>query len=186
MVAESSLVEVDVLISVGSNIDAAANTRAGVKLLRQKYGELQLSSVVETSAVGFDGDNFLNCVVGFRTSLPAADIAEGLKDIERICGRRRVSQKFSARTLDLDLLLYGVLTLDDQGMDVPRREIEKYPFVLAPLAELMPLAKYPRAGNFFGQTYAEMWANFSRDRAGLTTVDFDWDIEDESSACDCD
>lgn len=164
----------DVFISTGSNINAEDNTRLGVKMLRERFGDLQISSVYHTSAVGFEGDNFLNTVVRFNSNESPGNIAAALRHIEKQCGRKRGAAKFSARTLDLDLLLYDREVLDADGMDVPRREIEKYPFVLAPLAELVPQHRYPRPGKNFGQHYADMWAQFDGDKAGLKTLPFNW------------
>ena len=164
----------DVFISTGSNIDADENTRNGIDQLRDRFGELQVSSVYHTRAVGFDGDDFLNTVVRFSSHESPGNIAAALRHIEKQCGRKRGAEKFSARTLDLDLLLYDQQVLDAEGMDVPRREIEKYPFVLAPLAELVPLHRYPRHGLHYGESYAEMWANFDGDKAGLKALPFKW------------
>jgi len=68
-------------------------------------------------------------------------------------GRSADSQKFSARTLDLDLLLYGDTIIDDGSLQIPRADITRYAFVLEPLAEIAPLLKHPQ----LQKSYAELW-----------------------------
>jgi 2-amino-4-hydroxy-6-hydroxymethyldihydropteridine diphosphokinase len=76
-------------ISIGSNIDAAANVRDAVAALREIFGDAMLSPVYETAAVGFTGPHFLNLVAGFTTSLPAAEVVQVLGRIEARFGRQR-------------------------------------------------------------------------------------------------
>ena len=73
----------------------------------------------------------------------------------------RDSQKFAARTLDLDLILYGDLIVNDGRLQIPRDEIEHYAFVLEPLAEIAPTLKHPISH----LSYAELWDKF--DKTGL-------------------
>ena len=81
------------------------------------------------------------------------DLAATLKSIEDGQGRRRDVPKFSARTLDLDLLLYDDLILAQPGLNLPRDEIERYAFVLGPLAEIASSRSHPVSG----QTYGSLW-----------------------------
>jgi len=71
-------------------------------------------------------------------------------------GRSRTSQKFSSRTLDVDLILYGDTVLDEPNLRLPRDEITRYAFVLEPLAEIAPDLRHP----VIGATYRELWADF--------------------------
>lgn len=158
---------VQVYLSIGSNIDPAENIRASLTTLQQHYGELSLSSVYETEAVGFEGDNFYNLVVGFHTAESPSEIAHVLRDIEHLQGRRRSGERFSARTLDIDLILYGDLVLKTAQLEIPRDEILKYAFVLGPLAELAPDAQHPVTG----QRYAELWARFNQQSQPMTRVE---------------
>ena len=112
--------------------------------------------------MGFEGDDFLNLVFGFRTAeSPEAVVAE-LERLHRLAGRVRGSERFAPRTLDLDLLLYGDAILAGE-IRVPREDILKYAFVLGPLAELAPDLKHPVTG----QTMAELWSCFNRERHPL-------------------
>ncbi|ALG68794.1 2-amino-4-hydroxy-6-hydroxymethyldihydropteridine diphosphokinase [Beggiatoa leptomitoformis] len=159
-----------VYVSVGSNIEPLQHIRAGLTDLQQHYGTLQLSSVYESAAVGFTGENFYNLVLAFETKQTVQQVNQLLHDIEARHGRTRDGQRYSARTLDLDLILYDNLVLQDKAnkVEVPRGEIEKYAFVLLPLAELIPTLKHP----ILGKTYAELWDNFQgKEKQALWKVD---------------
>ncbi|MDQ1362715.1 MAG: 2-amino-4-hydroxy-6-hydroxymethyldihydropteridine diphosphokinase [Pseudomonadota bacterium] len=157
-----------VFISLGSNIEREANTRAGVAALRARYGELQLSSVYESEAVGFAGGSFYNMVIALQTAEPVEMVAQVLKNIEEQHGRLRQSPKFSSRTLDLDLLLYDDLVMHEPGIQIPRDEILRHAFVLWPLAEVAPDLRHPLQK----QTYAELWNAFDKGRQQLRPVTF--------------
>jgi 2-amino-4-hydroxy-6-hydroxymethyldihydropteridine diphosphokinase len=130
-------------VSVGSNIDKAKNINAGLNSLREMFGELSVSPIYETAAVGFDGDNFYNLVVGFESDLSVHAVFQILRELEFKHGRSSNSQKFSPRSLDLDLLLYGDEIIDDGILKLPRDDIEKYAFVLQPLADIAPNLIHP-------------------------------------------
>ena len=159
-----------VFVSLGSNIDRQVNTRKGVSALHHAYGELLLSSVYESIAVGFDGDAFYNMVIGFETQDAVDSVARHLRQIEQDNGRQRSSMKFSSRTLDLDLLLYDDLVIEDGRLEVPRHEILKYSFVLWPLAEVAPHLRHP----VNGETYEALWADFVGSREGIQAIPFEF------------
>jgi 2-amino-4-hydroxy-6-hydroxymethyldihydropteridine diphosphokinase len=139
-------------VSVGSNIDKEKNIAAGLNSLRETFGDLTISPIYETAAVGFDGDDFLNLVIGFETALSAHTVFETLRELEFKHGRLPNSQKFSPRNLDLDLLLFGDEIIDDV-LKIPRSDIEKYPFVLQPLADIAPNLIHP----VLKKSYRDMW-----------------------------
>jgi 2-amino-4-hydroxy-6-hydroxymethyldihydropteridine diphosphokinase len=85
------------------------------------------------------------------------EIVEQLRLIKLDNGRNRDCKKFFARTLDLDLVLYGDL-INDGRNQIPRDEIECYAFVLEPLAEIAGDLRHPVSGI----RYAEMWAKFDK------------------------
>ena len=159
-----------VFLSLGSNIDRARHIRAGLDALAQQFGELQVSRVFESVAVGFDGDNFYNLVVGMYTDLPVGQLALRLRGIEDANGRLRAGPKFSARTLDIDILTYDDLVGAVDGVKLPRGEIEKNAFVLQPLAELAPDHLHPTTK----RTFAQMWAEYDKSKQKLWPVAFDW------------
>lgn len=160
-----------VYISIGSNIDAEHNIRGAVDALREHYGELELSSVYESASVGFEGDNFLNMVVGLTTGEDVRQVLDNLHEIENHYGRVRTGPRFSSRTLDLDLLLYDDLDLQEQGLDIPREEITQNAFVLQPLAEIAPELKHPQQQ----VTMAELWQQFDKASQSLWPIPFEWE-----------
>ena len=157
-----------IYISLGSNINREQNTREGVKALREAFGELVLSSVYESDAVGFDGDAFYNMVIACEVDVPVHEANQVLRDIEDRHGRDRSGPKFSSRTLDLDLLLYDDLVLEESSLTLPRGEILNNAFVLWPLAEIAPKLKHP----VDGRSYEELWARFDKSRENLKPVPF--------------
>lgn len=159
-----------VYISLGSNIDRDRLTRAGVEALRQRFGELQLSSVYCSEAVGFDGDDFYNMVIGLHTDEDVYSVYQSLREIEDAHGRDRNGPRYSSRTLDLDLLLYDDLQLKDGKLVLPRGEILKRAFVLWPLAEIAGDLRHP----LNNKSYAELWAEFDKSKEVLQPIAFDF------------
>lgn len=158
-----------VYVSIGSNQDRSRYIRASLDALHAAFGELLLSSVYESEAVGFDGENFYNLVAGFETELSVGELSRRLKAIEDDNGRCRKGPKFSGRTLDIDILTYDALNGDRDGVQLPRNEIVKNAFVLLPLAEIAPNVLHP----VLKTSYAEMWQDYDRDQQ-LWSVDFEW------------
>jgi len=159
-----------VYISLGSNIDREALTRAGVDALRKKYGELTLSSVYESEAVGFDGENFYNMVIALQTDDDVHQVAKTLRQIEDEHGRDRSGPRFSSRTLDLDLLLYDDLIINEDKLQIPRDEILQRAFVLWPMAEVAADLEHPQVH----KTYGELWDAFDQDSEKLEPIEFDF------------
>ncbi len=145
-------------ISIGSNIDKEIHIPSSLTALRELFGELVVSSIYETEPVGFVGDSFHNLVVQFESELSAKEVAKLLKQIELDHGRSRESQKFSARTLDLDLILYGDQIISEGRLQIPRDEIERYAFVLEPLAEIASNLLHP----ICKLSYGNLWQKFDK------------------------
>jgi 2-amino-4-hydroxy-6-hydroxymethyldihydropteridine diphosphokinase len=156
-----------VYVSVGSNIDRDHNIAMALHLLEAAFGELKTSSVYESEAVGFESDPFYNLVVGFDTRDSPREIQDLLHCIEEASGRIRTTG-LSARTLDLDLLLYDDLVIDVDGLVLPRADINRYAFVLGPLAEIAGDERHPVSG----ERYADMWSAF--DAVGQNLSRLDW------------
>ena len=154
----------DIYIGIGSNVNPGTNIRSGLAMLENELGETKASTIYRNPAVGFEGDDFYNLVVQARTSLPPAAVNRCLGLIEALHGRDRSAPKFAARTLDLDLLLYGDLVTEG-GLKLPRADITRYAFVLKPLAELAPGLIHPKEG----RTMRQLWEDFQGEHA-MTAV----------------
>lgn len=159
-----------VYLSLGSNIRRHLHISAALDALAREFGELAISTVYESEAVGFDGSDFFNLVVGVDTGLDIAALSSRLKDIEDANGRNRSGPKFSPRTLDIDILSYGDFVGTEAGVTLPREEITQNAFVLLPLAELAPDTLHPR----LGQSYRQLWQAYDKSRQQLWPVKFVW------------
>jgi len=155
-----------VYLGLGSNIRPEENLSLGVRELRRHYGELEVSSVYRSSAVGFEGDDFLNLVVGLRSEESPAEICREIERLHNVAGRERSGEKWGPRPLDIDLLLYNKLVIDERPVRVPRDDILKYSFVLRPLAELAPGLVHPVTG----KTMLEHWQEFDAESQPLELV----------------
>lgn len=159
-----------VFLGLGSNIERQRYLVAGLDALQALFGALELSPVYDSAAIGFDGQPFLNMVVAVDTTLPLATMAALLRQIETEHGRPLNATRFSARRLDIDILTYGDLVGEHDGISLPRGEILDNAFVLRPLAELAPTALHP--GN--GLSYATLWRGYQQQSQTLVRVDFAW------------
>lgn len=158
-------------MGLGSNIEPESNIRAALRLLGERFGELERSRVYRSEAVGFEGAPFLNLVVAFDTTEEVAAIKAALDAIENARGRDRSAPRYSSRTLDADLLLYGTLCRDaPDGPRLPHPGILADAFVLAPLAEIAPDLRHPESD----RRYADLWAAYDKSRLNLRPVRFDF------------
>jgi len=145
-----------VYVSIGSNIDKEKNISSSVRALQEHFGDLDISNVYETKAVGFEGDDFHNLVIGFDTDESPLEISKVLKKIEADHDRTRGKEKFESRTLDLDQLLYGDLVMQMEGVNIPHPDILRYNFVLKPLTELAGEVEHPEEE----KTTNELWDKY--------------------------
>lgn len=157
-------------LSLGSNIQPSKNVLLAVDRLRARFGEVRCSTVYESEAVGFSGDNFLNLVVATETDEDVAGVNSFLKQLEDEFGRDRSAPKFSGRTMDIDILSYGDLCGSHGGVNLPRGEILQHAFVLQPLAQLLPEARHPE----LDKSYSQLWQEFDHPEQKLWAIEFDW------------
>lgn len=144
----------DVYLSLGSNIEREAHLCAAMQRLQQDFGQVVFSHVYETPAAGFAGEPFFNLAAGISTTLTPAALKNYLRELEQAHGRMRGEEKFSARTLDIDLLLYADWNLQPHS-NVPHHDILTYPFVLFPLAEIAPSVIHPVSQRTLGEIARE-------------------------------
>lgn len=140
-------------IALGSNLPSLAGSPA--ETLRQAQRSLSsLGSVVQASSLyltqpvgNTDQPPFLNAVIALETELEPEELLSGLLEIEKSFGRNRAAMPpKSARTLDLDLLLYGNRVSQTASLNLPHPELSERRFVLAPLAEIAPALVHPVTG----------------------------------------
>jgi len=146
-------------LGVGSNLgDREAQIRAGLAQLDSRGVRVEtLSKLIETEPVGAPAGStqgrYLNGAARVTTELAPRALLDALLSAERACGRVRTpGVRNEARTLDLDLLLYDDLVLDEPGLTLPHPRLHERAFVLGPLAELAPQLRHP----VLKQTLAEL------------------------------
>ena len=133
-----------VYVGLGANLGyREAAIRRAVELL----GAQRVSTLRETEPWGYaDQPRFVNAVAELETEEAPRVLLERLLAIERELGRVRDGPRYGPRTIDLDLLLYGELELDEPGLTVPHPRLHEREFVLEPLAELAPGLVVPGRG----------------------------------------
>ncbi len=159
-----------VFLGIGSNEAAEENLRLAVRELRRRYGEMSISPVYRSASYGFKGADFLNLVVRFESQHAPLEICEHIELIHNLAGRRRGSDKWESRPLDIDLLIYNDLVIDERPVRIPRDDVLKYSFVLRPIAELAPNYKHPVTG----KTLLEHWQEFDATSHPLEETRVDW------------
>ena len=142
-----------VAVALGSNLgDRQAHLDYAVTRLSALLAGMRVSSYIETTPVDVPGDQppFLNAAVVGETPLPSRALLEALLAIESERGRARPFPG-AARSLDVDLVLFGHDQIDEPGLVVPHPRFRERRFVLEPLAEIAPDLVDPRTGKTVGQ-----------------------------------
>jgi 2-amino-4-hydroxy-6-hydroxymethyldihydropteridine diphosphokinase len=154
-------------LSLGSNIAPERHLVAALAALRERFGDIKVSPAYRTAAVGFEGDDFLNLGVRIDTDLEPEALNDWLHALEDALGRRRDGPRFSSRTLDIDIVLYGERIVCGPGhLQIPREDL-RHAFVLKPLVDIAPEAVVPGDG----RTLARLWdAHPDRERV-FETID---------------
>jgi 2-amino-4-hydroxy-6-hydroxymethyldihydropteridine diphosphokinase len=145
-----------IYLGLGSNLEPRKNLALALLELQDRFGELVVSNTYTNAPVGFVGADFMNLVVQIESEVSAQDICKQIELIHNLSGRQRGSNKWESRPLDIDLLLYNDLILDEKPVRVPRDDILKYSFVLRPMAELAPELRHPVTG----KTMRTHWQEF--------------------------
>ena len=147
-----------VYVGAGSNVAPERHLARAVAELTREFPGARFSSWYRNRPVGFEGEDFINLVAGFETSLPVRGVLERLHAIETLCGRPRVAPRWAPRSMDLDVLLYGDLVCDEPGLKLPRPDLLKRAYMLGPLAALAPEVVHPTAH----LTIGELWRRFDQ------------------------
>jgi 2-amino-4-hydroxy-6-hydroxymethyldihydropteridine diphosphokinase len=141
-------------VAIGSNLDSP---RDQVERALGALGEIEDTLLVRTSPFyrsapldGSDQPDYINAVSALLTRLDAARLLGFLQEIERAQGRSRGAEKWSPRTLDLDLLLYSSASIDEKDLKVPHPGIGERNFVLLPLSDIAPHLIIPGLGSVTG------------------------------------
>lgn len=127
-------------IALGSNIDPDANIRRAILCLARQVRLDAVSMVYRSAALNRpEQAPYYNCVAAIDTGMPPLELKRSvLRNIENELGRIRSADKFAARTIDLDLIVYDDREMNEDGIKLPDPEILERPFLAVPLAELAP------------------------------------------------
>ncbi|MGZ0786429.1 2-amino-4-hydroxy-6-hydroxymethyldihydropteridine diphosphokinase [Pseudomonas sp. TKO26] len=156
-----------VFLGLGSNIEREVHLCAGLDALAGFLVDMRCSAVFESQPVGIKSGPFFNLVVAGHTDLPLIELDRRLKFIEADNGRYAPDRK--GLPLDIDVLLYGDLTGNFDGLILPRAEILKNAFVLWPLSLMAPERVHP----LVGKSLAALWQEAQIDQV-LAPVAFEW------------
>jgi 2-amino-4-hydroxy-6-hydroxymethyldihydropteridine diphosphokinase len=156
----------EVFVAAGSNVRPRENLRRALAKLRQTWPALRSSQAWRNPAVGFEGEDFINLVIGLETDLPLPAVLDRLHAAEAACGRPREAPKWAPRSMDLDVLLYGDAVGEFPGAVLPRPDLVRRPYMLGPMAEIAPGLVHPT----LGRSMAELWDAFPKDGLLMTPV----------------
>ena len=157
----------EVYLGLGSNVEREQHLCAGLEALAEFLHDMQCSAVFESQPVGIKSGPFFNLVVSAKTDLPLVELSRRLKLIEADNGRYAQDRK--GLPLDIDVLFYGDLVGNFEGLTLPRAEILKNAFVLWPLSLIAPEKLHLGVG----KTLAQLWADAQIDQV-LAPVAFEW------------
>ncbi len=135
-------------IGLGSNIDPERNLKEAIRQLASAVRLQGISTVLETKPIGKpEQPSYYNCVAVVETGLPPLVLKRDvLRGIENRLGRVRGNDRYAPRTIDLDLLLYGDLSVAEPDLELPDPDIARRPFLAQGLAELAPDLVLPGTG----------------------------------------
>jgi 2-amino-4-hydroxy-6-hydroxymethyldihydropteridine diphosphokinase len=160
-----------VYVAAGSNVAPVANLRRALDVLDRHFAPLTVSRAYANAAVGFDGDEFINLVIGFRTGLKVHQVIERLHEAEAACGRERLAPKWAPRAMDLDILLFGDTVCAEPGLTLPRPDLLKRPYMLGPAAEIAPALVHPTERRTLGELWRDLQATQSH---AMRPVELGW------------
>ena len=157
---------VEVYVAAGSNVEPVRNLCKALAAIDAAFGPLLLSPAYRNKAVGFEGADFINLVVGFSTQEPVTVVRRRLQEIEAACDRPPGAPKWAPRTMDLDILLYGAIVSSEPGLLLPRPDLLRRPYMLKPIADIAPEVRHPT----LHKTMRELWDEFDADGHEMSEV----------------
>jgi 2-amino-4-hydroxy-6-hydroxymethyldihydropteridine diphosphokinase len=159
-----------VYVAAGSNVEPIVHLRRALDVLARCYPGLRVSRAWRNRAVGFEGEDFVNLVIGFETGDDVHAVLARLHEAEAACGRARDAPKWAPRSMDLDILLYGDRVCDEPGLVLPRPDLLRRAYMLGPMAELAPDVVHP----VLRLRMDELWSRFDRAAHPLEPVELGW------------
>lgn len=138
--------EKEIYLSLGSNLgNRKLNIERALELLNKEIGSsyTALSTIIESKSWGFNGNDFLNCVVKYSSNIEAHRLLDICKKIEKTLGRCEIieyddsgNRVYHNRTIDIDILLYGEETINTDTLVIPHPQMKKRDFIMGPLMEI--------------------------------------------------
>jgi len=135
-----------VFLGMGTNLgDRELNLQTALENIRENIGKVvSLSSVYETEPWGFNtSETFLNAVIEVGTELSPSGVLGAILMIETLLGRTRGEKQYSSRVIDIDILLYNDLIVNEVSLKIPHPLLHERMFVLVPLCEIAPQLIHP-------------------------------------------
>lgn len=159
-------------VSIGSNIDPEENVKKALLLLSGLTTVRAVSTVYLTEAEDRpEQPSYYNCVVEIETELPAVDVKHHiLRRIEAELGRIRTKDRYAARTIDLDLVLYDELVTQTEDLTLPDPDIARRPYLALPLHELSPGLMMPGSGKPIHKVAAALSGKAMKPLEGYTEL----------------
>ncbi|MGK7346673.1 MAG: 2-amino-4-hydroxy-6-hydroxymethyldihydropteridine diphosphokinase [Candidatus Nitrospinota bacterium M3_3B_026] len=137
-----------IYLGVGGNIEPEKNIKAGLEMLKSRFNVKAASPMYRSTAWGVKDEqpDYLNLAVMAETGKDLFGVRAEIRWIEELLGRRRTLDRFAPRTLDIDLLLYDDLVLDDEGGRLPHPQLLTQQFVYLPMMDIAPGVVVPGTG----------------------------------------
>ncbi len=152
-----------VYIGIGSNLGKKKENYLEALTRIAKLPDTKIvkeSSLYESQPFGDSKEWYVNGVIEIATELKPEMLLKKCKNIERAMGRKKVRKKWSARIIDLDILLYDTLKLEKKNLKIPHPELPNRKFVLIPLSEVAPQVIHP----VLGVTISELLVSVKDDK----------------------
>ena len=139
----------NIILSLGSNLgDKVANIDKALTLLKEVVVTMKVSSLYESEAWGFEADDFINQAAWVKSDLTPKEFLVLTQDIEKQVGRKEKNENgYSSRLIDIDILFYDKIQIQEEHLKIPHPHICERRFVLMPLVELIPNFVHPIKNN---------------------------------------